>query len=993
MEKQSRILLHQVVSEEGYPTAVIYSREGFISSYLAQKLLELPLRLIMMSPVELEELKHLQGNERFQFQRLENSDEISPGSVPNVNYIFQIVDSGEKQESEVREKLIKLANDQETKLIQMKSLNSYRQALRLLTTTKPADGIASAPASASIPREDDACRVILLHAYGPKMQLSQNWALSRFLRAIEEEKSLPVEGDGLVPLYPIFIEDAVNAVVKVMFSKSKTKRTVIIAGKEEVSSLNVAYKLREILLKKTGKLLEVVFSDREELRDSLGDRAIVKNAIQATADDLGWKGTINLTDGLTKTLDWAVQADRHKRQHLPEPQSPERSKRTQIAPQSEASQVAGADSPTPQLHEISAVAKKRQTWVVSAFKPKFMKKKSFVALFAMLLILFSAPIVFFIFTIIAGVISLRQAALDLQTADIDQAFVLSEKSNNLFSRAQGQIVIASNMLQARSIGGKLQIIQEYLEIGQLISQAVHQSARLAMEGKEAKQIIMNQSDQDLESVVFNMNAQLHSLVVTLARVEFSIAAAGGVQQTPLPFGFASGLDSTISEIPKLRRIVSDLTRVFDILPNLLGKEGKKTYLLVLQNNAELRPTGGFIGSYALVTFDKFRLLDWKVEDVYSADGQLKGHVEPPAEIKEYLGEAGWYLRDSNWDPDFPSTARQIEWFFEKETGAQVDGTIAMNLFVIQDLLRVFGPIDIPDYEQSITAENLFEKAQFHSEMNFFSGSTQKKDFLGSVGKHLFFAIEQSQPQDLAKFAAALIRSLQKGQLLLAVNDAGMAQTIQNLGWDGSLKEVKCTSQKNEPCIKTYLALREANVGINKANYYVKRALYVSQVVENEKVTTQLTINLQNLGNNSAWPSGSYKNYLRIYTNSENRIVAVSINGNELENKLLTLSMEHGKQVVGLLVDVPIQEEKEITVLMERDFPEPIEQGLSSSILIQKQPGTENDSLTMEFSAPKRMSIEASNLPLQNVNGTASLTQPFIEDVSLQVELKGQEVIK
>ena len=992
MEKHSRIL-NKVVSEEGYPTAVIYSREGFVSSYLAQKLLELPLRLIVMSSIELEEIKHLEGNQRFQFQRLENPDEISKSAIPNVNYIFQIVDSGEKQETEVTEKLIKLANDQEAKLIQVESLYSYRQALRVLTTAELDKGIATSHTSALTPLEDVACRVIFLHAYGPKMQLSQSWELSRFLRAIEEEKSLPVEGDGLAPLYPIFIEDAVNALVKVMFSKSKTEMTVIIAGKEEVSALNVGYKLREILLKKTGKLFEIVFSERGELRDSLGDRAIVKNAIQTTATDLGWKPLMNLTDGLTKTLDWAVHAHPHKRQYLPEPLSPKQSKQLQGDPESESPLVTGAVSPVPQSQEERAAPEKRQAWDMNAFKPKLIKKKSFVALFALLLILLSAPVFFFIFTIVAGVVSLRQAAHDLQTADIDQALVLSEKSNSLFSRAQGQVVIASNIFQARSIGGKLQIIQEYLEIGQLISQALNQSAKLAMEGKEAKQIILNQSNRDLESVVFKMNAQLHSLAVTLARIEFSIVAGGGAHQTLLPLGFASGLDSTISEIPKLRRLVADMTRAFDILPHLLGKEGKKTYLVVLQNNAELRPTGGFIGSYALVTFDQFRLLDWKVEDVYAADGQLKGHVEPPAEIKEYLGEAGWYLRDSNWDPDFPSAARQIEWFFEKETGMQVDGIFAMNLFVIQDLLRVFGPIDIPDYEQAITAENLFEKAQFRSEMNFFPGSTQKKDFLGSVGKHLFFAIEQSQPQDLAKFAAALIRSLQKGQLLLAVNDAGMALTIQNFGWDGSLKDVKCTAQNNEPCVKTYLALREANVGVNKANYYIKRGLIVSQVMEDGKLTTQLTINLQNLGNNSVWPSGTYKNYLRIYTNPENRITAVSINGNELENQRLTLTVEHGKQVVGFLVDVPIQEEKEITVLMERDMPERSKQGISSSILIQKQPGTENDSLTLELSAPKGMSIEAANLPLQNVNGTASLTQLFLEDVSLQVEFKGQEVIE
>ena len=67
---------------------------------------------------------------------------------------------------------------------------------------------------------------------------------------------------------------------------------------------------------------------------------------------------------------------------------------------------------------------------------------------------------------------------------------------------------------------------------------------------------------------------------------------------------------------------------------------------------ELRPTGGFIGSYAIMTFDKGRLAEIVVNDVYTADGQLKGHVDPPEPIRKYLGEGGWFLRDSNWDPDF-----------------------------------------------------------------------------------------------------------------------------------------------------------------------------------------------------------------------------------------------------------------------------------------------------------------------------------------------------
>lgn len=94
---------------------------------------------------------------------------------------------------------------------------------------------------------------------------------------------------------------------------------------------------------------------------------------------------------------------------------------------------------------------------------------------------------------------------------------------------------------------------------------------------------------------------------------------------------------------------------------------------------ELRSTGGFIGSFAVLSFENGKLYDMPIYDVYDADGQLKGHVEPPKPIKNILGEANWYLRDSNFDPDFPTSARRAEWFMKKTLNLDLDGTIAVNV--------------------------------------------------------------------------------------------------------------------------------------------------------------------------------------------------------------------------------------------------------------------------------------------------------------------------
>jgi len=73
---------------------------------------------------------------------------------------------------------------------------------------------------------------------------------------------------------------------------------------------------------------------------------------------------------------------------------------------------------------------------------------------------------------------------------------------------------------------------------------------------------------------------------------------------------------------------------------------------------ELRPTGGFIGSFGLLNFENGKLGNLNVNDIYAIDGQLKGHVAPPDELLHFLGQPNWYMRDSNWSPDFPISAER-----------------------------------------------------------------------------------------------------------------------------------------------------------------------------------------------------------------------------------------------------------------------------------------------------------------------------------------------
>ncbi|MFZ5982031.1 MAG: DUF4012 domain-containing protein, partial [Patescibacteria group bacterium] len=155
-----------------------------------------------------------------------------------------------------------------------------------------------------------------------------------------------------------------------------------------------------------------------------------------------------------------------------------------------------------------------------------------------------------------------------------------------------------------------------------------------------------------------------------------------------------------NELPEARKMMAGFLNDSQILYDILGGNGPRKYLFLFQNNNEMRPTGGFIGTYALLDIFDGRIKRLKVDGIFNPDGQLREKVVPPAPIQKI--SAAWSLHDSNWWPDFPTSAEKASWFWEKTGGPTVDGVIAMTPEVIKKLLEITGPIELPEYGKWIS---------------------------------------------------------------------------------------------------------------------------------------------------------------------------------------------------------------------------------------------------------------------------------------------------
>lgn len=375
-------------------------------------------------------------------------------------------------------------------------------------------------------------------------------------------------------------------------------------------------------------------------------------------------------------------------------------------------------------------------------------------------------------------------------------------------------------------------------------------------------------------------------------------------------------------------------RLATALPDAFGFREPKKYLVLLQNNTELRPTGGFMGSFALITMNRGRPTI-RVEDIYTPDGQVKGHVDPPTPIQEAFQLGEWRLRDANWDPNFPTSAQTIEWFMDKGGITDIDGTIATNLIVFEEVLKILGPIHLPDYKEVITAENLWLLGEQYAQGEFFPGSIQKRKFFSDLARETMNMVDIASFSKKIQLVCLMLRMLEEKQIIVFGHDPNVQYALESFNWAGRLRAPSC-SWRYPRCIAESLMIVEANLGVNKANCCIDRSAKLSLEVyetSSEAVRHNLLLTFTNRSSKETW-GGRYKAWVRIYANA--------------------------REQTGFWVEVPENESR--TYSVEYDLPNLASRpNLPISLLVQKQPGIVDYPITIKVESEDRRDREIRTL--------------------------------
>jgi hypothetical protein len=304
-----------------------------------------------------------------------------------------------------------------------------------------------------------------------------------------------------------------------------------------------------------------------------------------------------------------------------------------------------------------------------------------------------------------------------------------------------------------------------------------------------------------------------------------------------------------SQIKNTSKVLSEgLKETVSLVENLkpfLGIERDKRYLFIFQNNSELRASGGFMGSYALVDFSKGKIKNLEVPKggTYDTEAGLKLDIESPEPL--WLISPRWYFWDSNWWPDWKKSAENISWFYEKSDGPTVDGVISFTPRVIEDLLEILGPIDMTEeYGVIITHENFWETVQpIVEEKTVIEVSEdgekievqnkEPKRIIGDMMNKLLNELpERISSEKLISILASLENNLQEKHILLYFKNKEMQAQAERNAWAGRIKD----SQYD------YLSVINTNIAGQKTDRAIKESIvHYSQIQEDGSIINTVKI--------------------------------------------------------------------------------------------------------------------------------------------------------
>jgi len=304
-----------------------------------------------------------------------------------------------------------------------------------------------------------------------------------------------------------------------------------------------------------------------------------------------------------------------------------------------------------------------------------------------------------------------------------------------------------------------------------------------------------------------LSGVLREALAGFAELESAAAILDLVEVDSLPASLQGQVRDARSQLGFIRELAQPYLAVLPQIPDMLGDRVPRRYLILFQNQDEIRPTGGFIGSVGILTLNDGFVQSFEIEDVYEIDGQLAERLDPP-EGFGFITDR-WGLRDANYHPDFPTSAAAASWLFEQAGRGTVDGVIAVTADMLTRAVELTDGVDL-DRFGNVPAEDIQLLLSMIIETKL-DGAAAPKQILREVWASLREQLPSIPRADLVLTARD---ALAAGEVQAWFGEPDFQQVSQAFGVAGELQKTG----------SDYLAVVDTSLSGNKSDRYTRNTI-------------------------------------------------------------------------------------------------------------------------------------------------------------------------
>lgn len=546
----------------------------------------------------------------------------------------------------------------------------------------------------------------------------------------------------------------------------------------------------------------------------------------------------------------------------------------------------------------------------------------------------------------------------VKSQDFKSAVIHIEKAENSFKIASGQLSdIQGNFFVSNTffINRQVDDIVYLVKTAEILSRAVNRGVEI---GTKLDEITNGRTSSSFSKFSIEEKRELLKLVYEsspeLNGIKANLDLAAINMERVKSFGVFWFIKDKINDIREkllfADELITKAVSISEILPALGGYPDASNYLVLMQNNDELRPTGGFIGTFGTLKTENGDIVNFDTHDIYHIDIPVKDkiNVTPPQPLIKYLGVDKWYMRDANWSPDWPTSAEKIEWFYHKENYLlpayeeaksnidEFDGVLAITPNFVTDLIEITGPITIDGQEYN--ENNFIDILQYKVERGYMQlgvPNWQRKEVIGDILKQLKINLLNLPSSRWKEIINAIDNNLIRKEILVYLRDEQLQNSISELGWSG---EIVNTSSD-------YFMVVDANMASFKTDSSISRSIKYELKENRSKSLAKLRVNYSHFGDFD-YKTTRYRTYTRVYVPLGSKLLSSSgISEGEVET-----GTEFGKTYFGAFISIEPGEMGHL--YLEYELPSRIKKDIENGdyeLYIQKQPGSNIDNIVVDLS--------------------------------------------